>query len=88
SSVSPASSAKPEKALLEKFKDVFEPVPSGRTSPRYVVYVVQPGDRLWDIAQQYLGDGKRYTEIVRINQDQISDPDNVPAGIRLKIPVR
>jgi len=88
SSASPASSAKPEKALLEKFKDVFEPVPSGRTSPRYVEYVVQPGDRLWDIAQQYLGDGKRYTEIVRINQDQISDPDNVPAGIRLKIPVR
>lgn len=81
-------SAKPEKALLEKFKNVFEPVPSGRTSPRYVEYVVQPGDRLWDIAQQYLGDGKRYTEIVRINQDQISDPDNVPAGIRLKIPAR
>ncbi len=88
SSASPASSAKPEKTLLEKFKDVFEPVPPGRTSPRHVEYVVQPGDRLWDIAQQYLGDGKRYTEIVRMNQDQISDPDNVPAGIRLKIPVR
>ncbi|HOT72714.1 MAG TPA: LysM peptidoglycan-binding domain-containing protein [Anaerohalosphaeraceae bacterium] len=88
SSASSASSAKPEKALLEKFKNVFEPVSSGRTSPRYVEYVVQPGDRLWDIAQQYLGDGKRYTEIVRINQDQVLDPDNVPAGIRLKIPVR
>jgi nucleoid-associated protein YgaU len=82
------AAAKPEKKLLEKFKDVFEPVSSKRPSPRYIDYIVQPGDRLWNIALQYLGDGNRYPEIVQINKDQISDPDNLPAGIRLKIPAR
>lgn len=79
---------KPEKTLLEKFKNVFEPVSSERSTPRYIDYVVQPGDRLWTIALQYLGDGNRYREIVQINRDQISDPDHVPAGTRLKIPAR
>lgn len=83
-----STSPKPEKTLLEKFKNVFEPVASGRSSARYIEYVVQPGDRLWDIAQQHFGDGRRYLEIVRANPQQISDPDNLPAGIRLKIPVR
>lgn len=82
------SSPKPEKVLLEKFKNVLEPASSERTSPRYIEYVVQPGDRLWTIALQYLGDGKRYREIVQLNRDQISDPENLPAGIRLKIPAR
>ncbi|HOK66708.1 MAG TPA: LysM peptidoglycan-binding domain-containing protein [Anaerohalosphaeraceae bacterium] len=82
------SSPKPEKVLLEKFKNVLEPASSERPSPRYIEYVVQPGDRLWTIALQYLGDGNRYREIVQLNRDQISDPENLPAGIRLKIPAR
>ncbi|HOQ04946.1 MAG TPA: LysM peptidoglycan-binding domain-containing protein [Anaerohalosphaeraceae bacterium] len=82
------SSPKPEKVLLEKFKNVLEPASSERTSTRYIEYVVQPGDRLWTIALQYLGDGNRYREIVQLNRDQISDPENLPAGIRLKIPAR
>lgn len=79
---------KPEKKLLDRFKDMFEPASAGGSSSRYTEYVVQPGDRLWEIAQTHLGDGKRYTELVKLNRQQISDPDHVPAGIRLKIPVR
>lgn len=32
-------------------------------------YTVQPGDSLWSIAQQHLGAGTRYREIVHLNHD-------------------
>ncbi|KDA06946.1 hypothetical protein DC31_00175 [Microbacterium sp. CH12i] len=32
-------------------------------------YTVQSGDSLWAIAQQYLGDGNRYEEIIELNRD-------------------
>lgn len=31
------------------------------------IYAVQPGDTLWQIAQDHLGDGTRFTEIARLN---------------------
>lgn len=31
------------------------------------VYTVKHGDTLWDIAKKYLGDGRRYPEIVKLN---------------------
>jgi nucleoid-associated protein YgaU len=81
--------AKPEKKLLDKFKGMFESAPaSDKKTPAYKEYVVQQGDHLWEIAEKYMGDGKRYKELVALNRQQISDPDHVPAGIRLKIPVR
>ena len=33
----------------------------------YQLVTVRPGDCLWTIAQQYLGNGDRYTEIVELN---------------------
>ena len=87
---SPRQEVSAERGLLNRFRDVFEPaapLPS-TTRMKYREYVVQPGDRLWDIAEQYMGDGKRYLDLVKLNREQIDDPDNVPAGIRLKIPVR
>jgi nucleoid-associated protein YgaU len=85
--VRPAS--KPEKKLMDKFKGMFESVPaSNKNAPAYKEYVVQQGDHLWEIAEKCLGDGKRYKEIAALNRPQIPDPDHVPAGIRLKIPVQ
>lgn len=84
----PARSIKVEKGFLDKLKDVFEPDRAPASSDSYREYVVQSGDRLWDIAEQYMGDGKRYIELVSLNRKQIKDPDHVPAGITLKIPVR
>ena len=37
--------------------------------------VVQKGDALWKIAYRTYGEGIRFVEIVRNNQDQINDPD-------------
>jgi nucleoid-associated protein YgaU len=51
-------------------------------------YVVRDGDSLWDIASEYLGNGSRYYEIVRLNTNILSDEDNLVVGMRLKLPAR
>ncbi|MEC9372940.1 MAG: LysM peptidoglycan-binding domain-containing protein [Planctomycetota bacterium] len=51
-------------------------------------YTVQKGDTLGEIASRLLGSAKRWPEIVKANADVIDDPDNVPAGVVLKIPAK
>ena len=80
--------------LLNRFQDLFEPAGQTEMTTRAgtrpasgpKVYTVREGDRLWDIADELLGTGNRYMEIARLNK--IKNPDFVPAGTRLKIPVR
>lgn len=49
-------------------------------------YTVKSGDTLGDIAKKELGSAKRWREIVDLNKDVISDPDNVAAGTKIKLP--
>jgi nucleoid-associated protein YgaU len=51
-------------------------------------YVVQSGDSLWQIAEKFLGDGSRYHEIVELNDDILADVEEIPVGMRLKLPLR
>ncbi|MGC0252669.1 LysM peptidoglycan-binding domain-containing protein [Pseudactinotalea sp. Z1748] len=37
-------------------------------------YTVQPGDSLWKVAEQFLGDGQRWAEIADLNYDRVQ-PD-------------
>ncbi len=87
-----APSGKPAAAegagFLGKLKDVFEPARASGRPAGNREYVVQQGDRLWEIAERFLGDGKRYPELVKANRKVLSDPDHVPAGVVLKIPAR
>jgi hypothetical protein len=53
------------------------------TSP---VYVVRRGDNLWDIAQNHLGSGFRWTEIHDLNRELIADPDLICIGWQLTMP--
>ncbi|KOY88210.1 hypothetical protein AD998_13815 [bacterium 336/3] len=51
------------------------------------VYVVQPGDTLWGIAQEQLGNGALYMEIYNANKSVIgSNPDLIKVGMELVIP--
>lgn len=75
----------PTQTLLDKFSDIFEKAGNQRTLS-FSEYVVQKDDSLWSIAKEKLGDGNRYKEIARLNK--IKDADNVPCGVRLKIPAR
>ena len=47
---------------------------------------VKPGDTLWGIAQQKLGDGSRWREIYELNKDKIEDPDLIYPGQEFEIP--
>ncbi len=54
----------------------------------YGVYEVKAGDTLSKIARLTLGDANRYPDIVNANSDQLSDPDKIRVGQKLKIPNR
>ena len=56
-------------------------------------YVVERGDSLWEIADDELGDGKRYGEIYQLNEGRpqpdgmrLSDPDEIWPGWQLRLP--
>ena len=51
-------------------------------------YVVQPNDSLWRIAEEKLGNGSRYTEIVGMNRDTLQDEDYLAVGMTLKLPIQ
>lgn len=62
--------------------DTEESTPSADAN--FVVHEVRTGDSLWKIAQQYLGSGTRYREIMALN-DLTSDV--IQPGMRLKLPI-
>jgi len=53
-------------------------------------YVVVAGDSLWNIAEEYLGDGRKFWEIVKANKDKypslLNNPDLILEGWELVIP--
>lgn len=50
-----------------------------------VEYEVHPGDCLWDIAEEFWGDGSLYGDIVISNQEMISDADLIYPGMSLEL---
>ena len=47
---------------------------------------VQPGETLYSIARRYYGNENQWRKIYYANEKRLSDPDNIPAGIKLIIP--
>ena len=71
------SSARPESKKKAK---------KSKTDKKTVTYTVKSGDCLWRIAEKYLGDGRRYTEIADLNKDKIKTPNLIYPGQVLTIP--
>jgi LysM domain len=51
-------------------------------------HVVKAGETLWRIAQDSLGDGHRWTEILALNRDHVTSPNQLETGLRLVLPAR
>ena len=51
-------------------------------------YIVMPGDSLWKIAAELLGDGRAWTKIYEANKDIIKNPSIILIGIVLTIPAK
>ena len=57
---------------------------SGSSAAR--TYLVKDGDTLWSIAAKQLGSGARHEEILKLNADKLSGPDELQVGMKLKLP--
>lgn len=58
------------------------------SKPKKFLYTVQKGDCLWSLAEEFLGDGRKYMDIYRWNSDVIGDnPRFILPEIRLYIEV-
>jgi proteasome lid subunit RPN8/RPN11 len=52
-----------------------------------VRYRIRPGDTLWDLAGDFLGDARKWPEIFRANQSRITEPDLLLIGQVIDIPL-
>ncbi len=53
-------------------------------------YVVKDNDSLWNISAEHLSKGSRYTEIIKLNTDKLSEDNNyklIP-GMQLRLPAQ
>ncbi|MEK9179243.1 MAG: LysM peptidoglycan-binding domain-containing protein, partial [Patescibacteria group bacterium] len=48
-------------------------------------YTIKKGDTLWDIAQQFLGNGSKYKEILQVNK-KLGDGTQLAVGQELQVP--
>ena len=65
------------------------PAPPVAAAPAAVqarVHEVVPGDTLSGISQHYYGKASLYMKIFEANRDQLSDPNRIKVGQKLKIP--
>ena len=66
---------------------ITTPTGTGDTASttRTIDYTIKDGDSFWKIAQEQLGDGLRYTEILKLNPD-IPENQSLTIGMKIKIP--
>jgi len=63
-----------------------EPADTGASAETDATYKVKPGQSLWSIAVEELGDGKRFREILNLNPVLKGDPNRIRPGLELKLP--
>jgi nucleoid-associated protein YgaU len=61
-------------------------VANASSSPLHTI-IVQPGDSLWKLAQQNLGRGSRWQELLAANPG-IVDPTRLAAGTEIVVPAK
>ncbi len=59
-----------------------------RRTAASAIHTVRDGDSLWEIADERLGDGNRFKEILNLNQKVLQGSVNVVPGMHLKLPAQ
>lgn len=82
----------PQRATIAESARVAAPTrPAVAANPDNAVqsadtYTVQAGDNLTRIAERLMGDGERWDDLLAANSDQLDRPENLQAGMVLKLP--
>ncbi len=74
--------------VSEKVSKITSPQTAKAAKEQYREYTVKESDSLWQIAQQQLGNGNRFNEIIQLNQSVLADPEKLEVGMKLKLPAR
>jgi len=61
-------------------------LPATPATQSFTLYTIKPGDSLWKLAQQFLGDGHRHGELAELNRDRIGADGSLRVGASIKIP--
>ncbi|MHB2265441.1 tetratricopeptide repeat protein [Aliihoeflea sp. PC F10.4] len=76
----------PETAPAEPAEQAVETASAANPEPVQDVHSVSPGQSLWDIARDRLGDGNRFREILDLNPDLRGNPNLLRPGQTLVMP--
>lgn len=50
------------------------------------VHVVKPKETLWSLSEMYYGNNRQWRKILVANRRRVTDPTNLPVGMKLIIP--
>ena len=67
-------------------RPVPQPLPPLKPKVNYRTHTVKDGDRLWLLAEKYLGKGHRFKQIIELNEALQENPDSLKPGMVLRIP--
>jgi outer membrane protein OmpA-like peptidoglycan-associated protein len=79
----------PEAQQTDKGKYILEQKENLESAPKASTreYTIQANDSLWKIAQNEMGNGKRWQYLYELNKDRIQNPNKLKKGTVIIIPV-
>ena len=77
-------------SIIEKVKSIGQKhLPASSNKEKQTTpYVVRQDDNLWRIATEQLGDGSRYKEIMKLNNNIIKNERDLTVGMLLRMPAQ
>lgn len=81
-----AASSIPRSLSLKSTKGSLESVVDRQKVTYGYAYRVGRGETVYSIARKVYGDERRASDILTANADLIGDPDNIPTGLRIRLP--
>ncbi|MEM0983949.1 MAG: LysM peptidoglycan-binding domain-containing protein [Planctomycetota bacterium] len=73
--------------IPDNFFPVEQPRSNPNNQPRTGTYVIQKGDVLSVLAQQFCGSARKMDMLLDLNKDVISDADDIRVGMTIRVPV-